>query len=254
MDSSKLKVFLNSVFFVLGFVVVFSLLGILLQTVLSRAAFTVQNWLARIGGVIIILFGLYLLGLIKVPFLEREHKFSVRKTRYAYLTSALFGVAFAVGWTPCVGAVLGVILNLAASHPGSAFFLLLSYSLGLGIPFLLIGLFTAQATAFISRFSRFLKYFNIVVGLLLLTLGVLVFTNQLARVANFEAAVNIFGADLGLDQSGAASLIFTGGLSLATLGIAFFFGLVSFLSPCVLPLVPALLAYLSGTSLGTKPS
>ncbi|MBI4149306.1 cytochrome C biogenesis protein [Candidatus Woesearchaeota archaeon] len=253
MDNDKLKVFLNSAFFVLGFVVVFSLLGVLLQTVLSTVAFSVQSWLARIGGIIIILFGLYLLGLIRIPFLEREHKFSVRKTRYTYLTSALFGVAFAVGWTPCVGAVLGVILTLAVAHPGSAFFLLLSYSLGLGIPFLLIGLFTAQATALISRFSRFLKYFNIVVGLLLLALGVLVFTNQLARVANFEAAVNLFGSDLGLEQGGAASTIFTSGLSLATLGIAFFFGMVSFLSPCVLPLVPAMLAYLSGTSLAKSP-
>ena len=135
-------IFINSVFFVLGFSIIFALVGVLLQSVLSNAAYTVQNWLSYIGGAIIMLFGFYLLGFIKIGFLEREHKFKVKsKFKYSYATSFLFGAAFAVGWTPCVGAVLGGILTFAITNPASAFNFLLAYSIGLGMPFLLVGLF-----------------------------------------------------------------------------------------------------------------
>src|SRR3989339_1372140 len=129
------KMFLNSVAFVLGFSVVFALLGVLLNTLLERSSYTIQLWLSRVGGIIIILFGLYLLGLIRLPFLEKDHKIRVKKKfSVTYVTSFVFGAAFAVGWSPCVGAVLGSILALAVSQPGSSFALLTTYSLGLGIP------------------------------------------------------------------------------------------------------------------------
>ncbi|MBX2866538.1 cytochrome c biogenesis protein CcdA [Candidatus Kaiserbacteria bacterium] len=181
------EIFINSVFFVLGFSIVFALLGVLLNTILESIAYDVQIWLSRIGGALIIFFGLYLVGLIRIPFLEREHKMSV-KTKFSsrYLTSLLFGFAFAAGWTPCVGPALGVILGLAATQPGSAFLLLFTYSLGLGIPFLIVGAFTGKATAFITRHARALKIVNIIFGAILLALGVLIFTNKLALIANFE--------------------------------------------------------------------
>lgn len=171
----------------LGFSIVFALLGVLLNTLLENIAYDVQLWLSRIGGVIIIFFGLYLVGLVKIPFLEREHKFGV-KTQFAsrYLTSFLFGLAFAAGWTPCVGPALGVILGLAATQPGSAFILLLTYAIGLGIPFLIVGAFTAQAADFINRHAAGLKYLNIVFGVILLLLGILIFTQKLNLIANFE--------------------------------------------------------------------
>ena len=99
----------------------------------------------------------------------------------------MFGAAFAVGWTPCVSAILGSILSLAVANPSLSFVLLLAYALGLGIPFLIVGLFSSQATAFISKSEKALKYFNIVVGILLLILGILVFTNKLNVVANLFA-------------------------------------------------------------------
>jgi len=181
------QVFLNSVFFVLGFGIVFALLGVLLNTILENIAYDVQVWLSRIGGVMIIFFGLYLVRLIKIPFLEKEYKFGV-KTRFKsrYATSFLFGLAFAAGWTPCVGPALGVILGLAATAPGSAFILLLAYALGLGIPFLIVGAFTGQAADFINRHAVGLKYLNIVFGIILLALGVLIFTQKLSLIANFE--------------------------------------------------------------------
>ena len=191
-QGARLKMFLNSVAFVLGFSVIFALLGVLLNTILERVSYNVQTWLSRIGGVIIILFALYILGLIKVSFLEREHKIAVnKKFSITYVTSFVFGAAFAVGWTPCVSAILGSVFALAVTKPGLSFVLLLSYALGLGIPFLLVGLFTAQATNLINKSATVLKYFNIVVGILLLILGILVFTNKLNVVANWFFAASL---------------------------------------------------------------
>lgn len=181
------EIFINSIFFVLGFSVIFAALGVLLNTVLSSIAYDVQIWLSRIGGLIIIFFGLYLIKLIKVPWLDREHKIKVnKKFNSRYLTSFMFGFAFAAGWTPCVGAALGAILALAATNPGVSFYLLLAYALGLGLPFLVVGLFTAQASALVSKYGKALKYINMAFGFILIILGILVFTQYLSLVANFD--------------------------------------------------------------------
>ncbi len=189
--SKRKDIFLNSLFFVTGFSVIFAILGILLNSILQAVAYNVQTWLARIGGSIIIFFGLYLVGLINIPFLEREYKFKVGgKFKSKYLTSFLFGSALAAGWTPCVGVAFGSILGLAALKPGLAFYLLLSYSLGLGVPFLLVGLFTSQASGFITnvtiRYATVFRYINIVFGVVLIILGILAFTQNLNIIANFE--------------------------------------------------------------------
>ncbi|MBS3101782.1 sulfite exporter TauE/SafE family protein [Candidatus Woesearchaeota archaeon] len=191
-QNARLKVFLNSVAFVLGFSVVFALLGVLLNTILERVSYNIQTWLSRIGGIIIILFALYILGLIKISFLEREHKLAVKKKfSVTYATSFVFGAAFAVGWTPCVSAILGSVFALVIAKPGLGFVLLMSYALGLGVPFLLVGLFTTQAVKLINKSATVLKYFNIIVGVLLLILGILVFTNKLNVVANWFFAYSL---------------------------------------------------------------
>lgn len=181
-------VFLNALAFVLGFSVVFSILGVVLNTVLSTVAYDARIWLSRVGGVLIIVFGLYLARLIRIPFLEREYKFNLGagKIKSKYLSSFVFGAAFAAGWTPCVGAILGGILTLAIVQPGSAFFLLLAYSVGLGIPFLLVGLFAAGAQGFIGRHVKAMEYATIVFGVILIAIGILVFTNRLAQFASFD--------------------------------------------------------------------
>lgn len=185
--SKRKEIFINSIFFVFGFSVVFALLGVLLNTLLESIAYDAQIWLSRIGGAMIIFFGLYLTGLVKIPFLEKEYKFGVKaKFKSKYLTSFIFGLAFAAGWTPCVGPALGVILGLAATAPSFAFILLLTYALGLGIPFLIVGAFTGQAAQFISKYAVLLKYLNIIFGIILLALGVLIFTQKLNIIANFE--------------------------------------------------------------------
>lgn len=188
-DSGKNRwvIFLNSLFFVVGFSSIFAILGVLLNTLFSDIAYDLQLWLSRLGGIIIIFFGIYLLGLFHIPWLEQEHKLEVKyKFNSQYLTSFTFGAAFAVGWTPCVGAVLGGIYALALSQPGSAFALLFAYSLGLGLPFLVVGLFTSQASAYIRKYAGVLNIIKVVFGVILIALGILVFTQKLSLIANFE--------------------------------------------------------------------
>lgn len=186
-EKHRWELFKASIFFVLGFSVVFASLGVLLNTLLEAFAYDIQAWLARIGGAIIIFFGLYLTGLLKIGFLEQTYKPQVtRKFSSRNLTSFVFGAAFAAGWTPCVGAVLGGILALAASQPGSAFVLLIAYSVGLGVPFLVTGLFASQAQALFIKFGKTVRILNVIFGILLVVIGVLVFTEQLSQVASFE--------------------------------------------------------------------
>ncbi len=183
---SRASIFLNSLFFVLGFGIVFALLGVLLNGALAHVAYATQTWLAWIGGTIVIFFGLYLMGFFHMRFLEYDHTLNVRvKLRSRALTSLLFGFAFAAGWTPCVGPVLGGIIGIAASAPGEAFWLLLAYALGLGVPFLIVGLFVSQSTAIISRYAGALRWINPIFGAILIALGVLVFTQDLPLIANF---------------------------------------------------------------------
>ncbi len=243
---SRWDTFKASVFFVLGFSVVFSLVGVLLQTVLSNSAYVVQEWLGRIGGVIIILFGLFTMGLLTPEFLTRDHKPSVRTNfRSRHLTSFGFGAAFAVGWTPCVSAALGAILALAATTPGSAFFLLAAYTFGIGIPFLVVGFFADKAGVYIQRAAPWLIWVERVFGTFLIALGVLIFVGQLNRVANLEFLSDFLNR-LGLVTSAGGDIA---SLSVVSLFIAFMAGLGSFLSPCVLPLVPGFLAYLGSSSI-----
>ena len=184
-NPTRMQTFLTSVFFVVGFTIVFAILGVVLSLI-GQYVYSVQAWLGRIGGGIIIIFALNLLGVIKIPYLSKTHNIKAKKIfNKNYLNASVFGMAFAVGWTPCVGAVLGAVITLAVTKPIISFYLLLVYSLGLGIPFLLLGLFSTQATVLIQRSAKFLKYFNIVVGIFLLILGILVFTNNLNLIANF---------------------------------------------------------------------
>ena len=186
-DSSKGRfvIFLNTVFFVLGFTLVFSILGVLINGIFADAAFGIREWLGKIGGTIIILFGLVLMKVIKLPFLEKERKFRVRKFGITYVTSFMFGLAFAAGWTPCVGAVLASILTLAAVSANNAFSLLIAYSLGLTLPFLITGLFVSRMQGLILKYEKALSHVNVVFGIILVILGILVFTNTLSSISNF---------------------------------------------------------------------
>ncbi|HSG74486.1 MAG TPA: cytochrome c biogenesis protein CcdA [Nitrosopumilaceae archaeon] len=182
---NRTNIILNSIFFVLGFSVVFSALGVIINSTLGGYSYELITGFNQIGGVIIIGFGVFLLLTTKFRRLNVEKKFFPKREKASYPLSFIFGLAFAAGWTPCVGPILGTILTLAAATPSVSFYLLLAYSLGLGIPFILMGLFFSRATKVIRSMSKYLKYYSIIIGGLIIVLGVLVFTNQLAYIANF---------------------------------------------------------------------
>jgi len=182
---NRTKIILNTVFFVLGFSIVFSTLGVIINSTLTSSSGALIDGFNQVGGVIIIGFGVFLLLSSKINKLNIEKKFIPKRSKASYPLSFVFGLAFAAAWTPCVGPILGTILTLAGTTPSIAFNLLLAYSLGLGIPFVLMGVFFSRANRIIKAMSKHLKYYNLILGGFIILLGVLVFTNQLAYIANF---------------------------------------------------------------------
>jgi cytochrome c-type biogenesis protein len=177
---------LHALLFVLGFSLVFMVLGAS-ATALGRALNYYQQWLQRIGGVLIILFGLVCLGVIRAPFLTQERRVQMEQKPVGFLGSALVGMAFGAGWTPCIGPVLGAILGLAATTQDLSRGLLLLgvYSAGLAVPFLLAA---AALDAFLDWFQRFRRYLPWVMrasGALLILVGVLMATGEFTRLAGW---------------------------------------------------------------------
>ena len=182
---NKINIIANTIFFVLGFSIIFSTLGVLINSILSENINQLANSLNWIAGIIIVIFGIFMIASTKINSLNKEKKFQIKNFKSSYPMSFVFGLAFAIAWTPCVGPILGTILTLAATTPSISFTLLLAYSIGLGIPFILIGIFFSKSTKIISSMTKHLKYYNIVLGGFIILLGILIFTNQLAYIANF---------------------------------------------------------------------
>lgn len=196
---TRLNIFLNTVYFVLGFSLVFAVLGVIFNSVLVNAGTGFQGTLQWIGGIVIVIFGAYLILSTKFRQLNFEKRMTkMPKFKTTYLTSFVFGAAFASGWTPCVGPILGSTLTLAATSPGAAYNSLLAYALGLGVPFLITGAFFSQATGIIRRMVKHLKYFNPIMGAVLIILGILVFTNQLSIIGSFPLTENIINLERGI--------------------------------------------------------
>jgi cytochrome c-type biogenesis protein len=183
---TRARIFLNGVFYVLGFSVVFIILGSLFGLGGSALA-PYRVWLARVGGVFVILFGLYMTGLLNFSFLSflgREKQFHLTK----YLkpgnpfSSFAFGSAFAFGWTPCVGPVLGALLTLAATSTtvGQGAFLLAIFSLGLATPFLIIAATISSASSYLNKITKYLSVVSIIGGIFLVFLGILLVTDSFA--------------------------------------------------------------------------
>jgi len=167
-------------------------MGVVLNSFLSNVGIGFQNTFQMIGGAVIIAFGGYLILSMRLRVLNFEKRVTkLPHFKTAYLTSFVFGAAFASGWTPCVGPILGTTLTLAATSPGAAYNSLLAYSLGLGIPFLVTGAFFSQSTKIIRKLVKHLRYFNPIMGAILIMLGILVLTNQLSIIGNFPLASEI---------------------------------------------------------------
>lgn len=172
--------------FVAGFSLVFVLLGAS-ATALGSALKYYQVWIARVGGVLVILFGLMCLGAIKLGLLGQERRLQLQHKPVGYLGSALVGVAFGAGWTPCIGPVLGAILSLAATTDSVARGMLLLgvYSVGLAVPFLLAAVAVDSFLEWFQRFRRFLPWVMRVSGVLLILVGLLMVSGQFTRLAGW---------------------------------------------------------------------
>jgi len=186
MGARRRVALVHAVLFVAGFSLVFVLLGAS-ATALGRALNHYQVWLQRIGGVLIIAFGLICLGAIKVGWMGQERRVHLEDKPVGYLGSALVGMAFAAGWTPCIGPVLGGILGLAATsgEVSRGMLLLAVYSAGLAVPFLLAAWAIESFLKWFQRFRRFLPWVMRVSGALLVFVGVLLVSGGFTRLAGW---------------------------------------------------------------------
>ncbi len=182
---NKSNVLFNSIFFVLGFSVVFSALGVAINSIFSESANQIVTEFNQIGGIIIVGFGAYMILTHKIRILNVEKKIFPKSAGARFPVSFLFGMAFAAGWTPCVGPILGTIITLAATSPSISFNLLLAYSIGMGIPFMIMGALISKSSKIISKVANHLKYYTVLFGIVIIVLGILVFFNQLVLIANF---------------------------------------------------------------------
>ncbi len=176
----------HALLFVAGFSLVFVLLGAS-ATALGRALNHYQVWVQRVGGVLIILFGVLCLGGFKVGLLNQERRLHLGTKPVGYLGSALVGVAFGAGWTPCIGPVLGGILGLAAtsSDVSRGMQLLAVYSAGLAIPFLIAAVAVDSFLDWFQGFRRYLPWVMRLSGILLIVVGVLLVTGEFTRLAGW---------------------------------------------------------------------
>jgi cytochrome c-type biogenesis protein len=177
---------LHALMFVGGFSLVFILLGAS-ATALGRALNYYQVWLQRVGGVLIIGFGLVCLGVVKAGWLTQERRLHLEHKPVGFLGSALVRMAFGAGWTPCIGPVLGAILGLAATSAdlSRGMLLLAVYSAGLAVPFLLAAVAVERFLDWFQRFRKYLPWVMRVSGALLVLVGVLLLTGEFTRLAGW---------------------------------------------------------------------
>ena len=186
-DLGRRDLLLGAILFVGGFSLVFVVLGVVLNAALDEVAAETLAWVSRLAGAVIVVLGLHITGLLRLPVLDREYSVRWARAGSGSLSSLLFGACFELAWTPCVGPVLGSTLALAAARPASAFPLLFAYSVGLGMPFLLVGVFPSRGFAFVRRHARWAARLHAAFGAMLIGMGVLVFTGTLDVLANFQA-------------------------------------------------------------------
>ena len=196
-QSNRWTTFSHGLAFVLGFSFVFVLLGVAVSYA-GGLLYDLRGWLAKIGGVVVVVFGLHMIGVIHIPFLAYDTRISQAPERkWGYLSSALMGVFFSAGWSPCVGPVLGAILTLAINggsvSQGAA--LLSSYSAGLAIPFLFAALGIGWVTTILQKYNKVMRYVEMIMGVVLVIVGVMLFADVFEIIAQRG---QFFWVDFGL--------------------------------------------------------
>lgn len=185
---AHVKIFLNGLFFVVGFTLVFILLGTLAGFV-GQVLAEYRLWIARFGGVLVILFGLFMIGTVKIPMLDKIAHFKMPGLfrRGSAANATLIGAIFGFGWTPCIGPILGTILLLASisSTVGQGAILLFVFSVGLAIPFLIVALVASSATKHIRHIAKYLHVISAIGGVFLIALGILMLFDQMGMLISY---------------------------------------------------------------------
>lgn len=230
----RLHLALHTLAFVAGLSAVFVALGFS-AGLLSQLLFAYGSALRVVAGALLVAMGVIMLDVLPLPLFKQELRVHLMRKPSGYLGSAVVGVAFAAGWTPCIGPILAGILGIAATSGGGAQggLLLLAYSLGFSLPFLALSQLLPLTRA-LRRYSGVLEKVGAV---LLIAVGVLLLTGALNALSPYLANL------------GSAESALFGSMAAPTLLLAFGAGALSFLSPCVLPILPSFLAYLSGMNL-----
>jgi len=183
--SNRWVTFSHGLAFVLGFSVVFVLLGVA-ASFAGGLLYDLRFWLSKIGGIVVVVFGLHMIGVFHIPLLAYDTRVQqAPDPKWGYLSSALMGVFFSAGWSPCVGPVLGAILTLALNGGSVSLgaMLLTSYSIGLGIPFLIAALGIGWVTAILKKYGKTMRYVEIAMGVILVIIGVLLFSGTFELIA-----------------------------------------------------------------------
>ncbi len=181
---SRRNTLLHALSFILGFSMVFVILGASVGLI-GYLLYGFMPLIQKIGGVLLVIFGLHYMGVFKIPFLYQQKRFDFRgNPRLGYLSSLLVGVFFGAGWTPCIGLTLSGILMLAsnAATVGRGAFLLAVYSAGLGVPFLLMGLGLDRMSGWLKHINRRMHLVSIISGLFLIGMGIIVYTNTIGKL------------------------------------------------------------------------
>jgi cytochrome c-type biogenesis protein len=196
-ESNRFITFTHGLAFVLGFSLVFITLGVA-SSAFGRLLFDLRFILAKVGGIVVIIFGLHMIGIFRIPFLEYDTRVQQLPDRkWGYLSSALMGVFFSAGWAPCVGPVLGAILTLAMNGGSisTGVSLLSAYSAGLAIPFLIAALGVGWVSVTLKKYGKVMHYVEIAMGIILVIIGIMLFSGIFERIAQ---ASQFFWIDFGL--------------------------------------------------------
>lgn len=190
LGTARRAALIHALLFVLGFTLIFVALGAS-ATILGRVLIAYRVWITRLGGALVVLFGLYLLGLVKVSAFDRERRVHLANKPLGYLGTVLVGVAFGAGWTPCLGPVLGAILTYTAAQAdlSRGLPLLLAYSLGLALPFLLAAVAVERFLETVARVRPYLARVGQVSGALLVIVGVLMMLDYFTIMASYLQAL-----------------------------------------------------------------
>jgi len=233
---------LHALAFIAGFTLVFIAAGATASSI-GQIFAEYRTLITRVFGVVVIVLGLNMLGLFRLPFLAMDKRLRVRTSRTSYPSSFLVGIGFAAGWSPCIGPILAAVLALAAEEKtvSHGMGLLFIYSLGLGLPFLLTAVALQYVLPLLNRMKRYLRGVEVLAGIIVIGMGLVLVTDSLLRFTGWLYKTFPALANVGTGPEASGDVISASAVFVA--------GIVSFISPCVLPLVPVYISWITGQTI-----